>query len=50
MEEYENRGKALYFYYEEDPMYTSRERQLIQQYIKKHGGMPPGHDEFDDLF
>lgn len=50
VEEYGNRSKARYFYYEEDPMFTSKERQLVQQYMKKHGSMPPGNDELEDLF
>lgn len=50
LEEYQNGSTARYFYYEEDPMFTSRERQLIQQYMKKYGKMPPGNDELEDLF
>jgi ferredoxin len=49
-EELEDRGEALYFNYEEDEMFTMRERQIIQQYMKKHGKMPPGNDELDELF
>ncbi len=49
-EEVKQGGSARFFFYEEDEMYTGRERQLIQQYMKKHGKMPPGNDEFDDLF
>lgn len=41
---------AKYFIYEEDPMYTGKERQLVQVYMKQHGGMPPGADDMDDLF
>jgi hypothetical protein len=39
-----------YFIYEEDPMYTGKERQLVQVYMKQHGSMPPGADDLDDLF
>ncbi len=49
-EELENMGEATFFDYEEDEMFTMRERQLIQQYMKKHGKMPPGNDEMDELF
>lgn len=49
-EEYEKGGVARYFTYEEDEMFTSKERQLIQKYMKKHGRMPPGSDEMDELF
>lgn len=41
---------AKYFTYEEDPMYTGKERQLVQVYMKQHGSMPPGADDLDDLF
>ena len=43
-------GEAQYFSYEIDQMFTTKERQLIQQYMKKHGKMPPGNDEMDELF
>ena len=49
-EELAKSGVGRFFSYEEDEMYTGRERQLIQQYMKKHGKMPPGNDELDDLF
>ncbi len=42
--------KIKFFKYEEDPMYSKRESELLQQYIKKHGEMPSGGDELDDLF
>ncbi len=48
--ELEKGVSASYFSYEEDEMFTSRERQLIQQYMKQHGKMPPGGDEMDELF
>ena len=44
-----DRGNAVSFTYEEDPMYTSRESQLIQRHVAQHGAMPGG-DEMDDLF
>jgi NADPH-dependent glutamate synthase beta subunit-like oxidoreductase/NAD-dependent dihydropyrimidine dehydrogenase PreA subunit len=50
MEEFEKGGMAIYFSYEEDEMFTTKERQLMQQYMKKHGKMPPGNDLMDDLF
>ena len=43
-------GAVRYFSYEEDQMYTSKERQFIQQYMKEHGKMPPGNEEVDELF
>jgi len=42
--------EACYFSYEEDPMYTKRESELIQQYLQKHGHLPPGNEAVDDLF
>ncbi|UCB44086.1 MAG: FAD-dependent oxidoreductase [Dehalococcoidales bacterium] len=44
------RETARYFAYEEDPMYTQRESQLLQQYIAENGQMPEGNRELDDLF
>ena len=42
---------AKYIIFEEDPMYTKRESELLQQYMKDHGRMPGGGaDELDDLF
>jgi NADPH-dependent glutamate synthase beta subunit-like oxidoreductase len=42
--------KARYFTYEEEPMYTKRESELIQRYLQEHGKMPEGNEELDDLF
>ncbi|MFQ5827276.1 MAG: BzdV protein, partial [Dehalococcoidia bacterium] len=39
---------ARYFGYEENPMYTARESELIQQFLQEHGRMPEGNEE--DLF
>ena len=42
---------ARYFVFEEAPLYTSRESQLIQAYLQQYGKMPGGGaDELDDLF
>ncbi len=47
----ESNDSARYFRFEEDPMYTKRESELLQQYMQEHGGMPGGgDDELDDLF
>jgi NADPH-dependent glutamate synthase beta subunit-like oxidoreductase len=46
----ENPGDAVYFMFEEDPMYTKRESELIQQYLQEHGKLPAGNDMEDDLF
>ncbi|MFX0195453.1 MAG: FAD-dependent oxidoreductase [Candidatus Hodarchaeota archaeon] len=42
--------KARYFIYEEDPMYTKRESELLQQFLQEFGRLPEGEDELDDLF
>lgn len=41
---------AAYFSYEEDLMYTARERQFLQHYMRKYGDFPPGNREIDELF
>jgi formate dehydrogenase beta subunit len=43
-------SKARYFGYEENPMYTARESELIQQFIQEHGTMPEGNREMLDIF
>ncbi len=44
--------KAKFFLFEQDPMYSKRESELIQAYLRQHGRMPPGEgeDDLDDLF
>jgi NADPH-dependent glutamate synthase beta subunit-like oxidoreductase len=43
-------NKACYFLYEENPMYTVKESELIQQFSQQHGQMPEGNRDLDDLF
>ncbi|MCP4583440.1 MAG: FAD-dependent oxidoreductase [candidate division Zixibacteria bacterium] len=47
-----NPGEAKYYIWEEDPMYTKRESELIQQHLQKHGELPGDGmgDDLDDLF
>ena len=45
-----NPGDAAYFICEDDPMYTKRESELIQQFLQKHGRLPVGNDMEDELF
>ena len=45
-----NPGDAAYFICEENPMYTKRESELIQQYLQEHGKLPVGNDMEDELF
>jgi hypothetical protein len=43
--------RAVRFKFDEDRMYSQRESELIQQYLREHGEMPGGGDsELDDLF
>lgn len=49
-EQLSSRPEAKYFNFEEIPMYTKRESELIQQYLQKHGHLPPGNEDVDDLF
>ncbi|MCP4570229.1 MAG: BzdV protein, partial [FCB group bacterium] len=48
----ENPGEGAWFIWEEDPMFTKRESELIQQYLQQYGEMPGGggDDDLDDLF
>ncbi|MFX1599824.1 MAG: FAD-dependent oxidoreductase [Promethearchaeota archaeon] len=42
---------ACYFDYEEDPMYTKRESELLQQFMQEFGRFPEGNEDLeDDLF
>jgi formate dehydrogenase beta subunit len=43
-------SKAAWFEFEEDPMYSKRESELLRKYLQQHGEMPSGGDEMDDLF
>jgi hypothetical protein len=43
-------SKAAWFEFEEDPMYSKRESELLQKYLQQHGEMPTGGDALDDLF
>ncbi|MCL5962504.1 MAG: FAD-dependent oxidoreductase [Chloroflexi bacterium] len=49
-EQLELRDKARYFIYDQEPMYTKRESELLQQYMSQHGSMPEGNQDLDDLF
>jgi phage gpG-like protein len=47
----EENEAAAFFEYEEDPLYSKRESELIQTYLQVHGEMPGGgDDDLDDLF
>ncbi len=40
--------KACYFKYDEDPMYTKRESELLQQFMQEFGRFPEGNEDLDD--
>jgi hypothetical protein len=44
--------RTRYFLFDTDPMYSKRESELIQEYLREHGCLPPGEgeDELDGLF
>jgi formate dehydrogenase beta subunit len=50
VEQLEVNEKARFFIHEEEPMYTKRESELLQQYMAQHGDMPEGNRALDDLF
>ena len=50
LEELEGATAVAWFDFEEDKMYSKRESELIQQYLHKHGRMPGGDSDLDDLF
>lgn len=43
-------GEARTFRFEEDPMYTQRESEMLAHYLQEHGRMPKGNDVSGDLF
>jgi len=49
-EQLKSPGNAVYFGYEEDPMFTSRQSRLLQMFSQKFGHLPEGTGEDDDLF
>ena len=38
------------FLYEEAKMFTTRESELLQQFLKKHGRLPKQNIDLDDLY
>ena len=43
-------SEARYVLYEENPMFTKRESEWLQQFLQKLGRLPPKNEEVDDLF
>jgi len=51
VEKLELSTEVRFFLWEEDPMYTKRESEAIQQHLGQYGELPSGgDDELDDLF
>jgi len=42
--------RIKFFRFVKDQMYSKRESELLQQHLQKHGQMPKGGDDLDDLF
>ena len=47
-EQLSTNSKACYFNYDEDPMYTKRESELLQQFMQEFGRFPEGNEDLDD--
>ena len=47
-EQLSTNSKACYFDYDEDPMYTKRESELLQQFMQEFGRFPEGNEDLDD--
>ena len=47
-EQLSTNSKACYINYDEDPMYTKRESELLQQFIQEFGRFPEGNEDLDD--
>ncbi|MFX0178928.1 MAG: FAD-dependent oxidoreductase [Candidatus Hodarchaeota archaeon] len=41
-------SKACFFNYHEDPMYTKRESELLQQFMQEFGRFPENNEDLDD--
>jgi len=49
-EKWQHVGNARFFSFEEHGMYTMRENELLEKFLKKHGKMPEVNNEIDDLY
>lgn len=47
-EQFSSNIDAKYFVYEEDPMYTKKESELLQEFMQEFGKMPDGNEDLDD--
>ncbi len=49
-EQLESVEKARFFQYEEHGMYTMRETEMLEKFLKQHGALPEVNDEIADLY
>jgi len=47
-EQLSTNSNACYFNFDEDPMYTKRESELLQQFMQEFGRFPEGNEDLDD--
>jgi NADPH-dependent glutamate synthase beta subunit-like oxidoreductase/Pyruvate/2-oxoacid:ferredoxin oxidoreductase delta subunit len=47
-EQLNSNPQACYFDYDEDPMFTKRESELLQQFMQEFGRFPEGNEDLDD--
>ena len=47
-EQLSTNSNAHFFNYEEDPMFTKRESELLQQFMQEFGRFPKGNEDLDD--
>ena len=47
-EQLSTNSNACFFNYEEDPMFTKRESELLQQFMQVFGRFPEGNEDLDD--
>jgi formate hydrogenlyase subunit 6/NADH:ubiquinone oxidoreductase subunit I len=43
-------GEACAFQFEEDPLYTQRESEMLARHLQEHGHLPEGNDVLGDVF
>jgi ferredoxin len=49
-EKLQSAGRARYFRYEEHGMYTMRETEMLERYLKQHNTLPEVNNEIEDLY
>ncbi len=47
-EQLSTNSNTHFFNYEEDPMFTKRESELLQQFMQEFGRFPEGNEDLDD--